>query len=262
MESCVHPLIGQLQPIFNELHSSTAATLPSVILKLEYIIGDEGDTFFQGSAGGEFRASHSGLSNWVNTQIKDLFSKSETQLAGILCTKALLGTDYIGSNSLLQFFLQLLEGSVRSSDVVVSEKSAEVWGLLLNNSGSFAEGTAQTRLKTCIKDLRMTGDAVDKVAASLFLCQLLKHTPSTVVPYLHLVFEGIRVALRDLSERVRVNAACVLQYALSVMYTSMGSSTVIKLLDSFLGDSLNGLESKKRTCSMVPFCVLTLYFFL
>ncbi|EKG04303.1 target of rapamycin (TOR) kinase 1, putative [Trypanosoma cruzi] len=246
MESCVHPLIGQLQPIFNELHSSTAATLPSVILKLEYIIGDEGDTFFQGSTGGEFRASHSGLSNWVNTQIKDLFSKSETQLAGILCTKALLGTDYIGSNSLLQFFLQLLEGSVRSSDVVVSEKSAEVWGLLLNNSGSFAEGTAQTRLKTCIKGLRMTGDAVDKVAASLFLCQLLKHTPSTVVPYLHLVFEGIRVALRDLSERVRVNAACVLQYALSVMYTSMGSSTVIKLLDSFLGDSLNGLESKKK----------------
>ncbi|RNF17895.1 putative target of rapamycin (TOR) kinase 1 [Trypanosoma conorhini] len=248
MESCVHPLIGQLQPIFNELQSSTSATLPSVILKLEYIIGDESDIFFQSSSGGggEFRASHSGLSNWINTQIRDLFSKFGTQLAGILCAKALLDADYIGSNSLLQFFLYLLEGSVKSSDVFVAEKAAEVWGLLLNNSGSFAEGIAQARLKTCIVDLQMGGETVGKVAATLFLCQLLKHTPSTVVPSLDVVLEEVRVALRDPSERVREKAACVLHHALSVMDTSMGPSAITKWRDVFLKDSLRGLESKKR----------------
>ncbi|RNF02091.1 putative target of rapamycin (TOR) kinase 1 [Trypanosoma rangeli] len=250
MESCVHPLIGQLQPIFNELHSSTFATLPSVILKLEYIIGDESDIFFQCSSssggGGDSRASYSGLSNWINTQIQGLFSKFGTQLAGILCTKTLLDADYIGSNSLSQFFMQLLEGSVKSSDVVVVEKAAEVWGLLLNNSGSFAEGIAQARLKSCINDLQIGGGAVDKVAATLFLCQLLQHTPSTVVPSLDVVLEKIRAALLDSSERVRDKAACVLQHAFSVMHTSMHPGAITKWRDNFLKDSMRGFESKRK----------------
>ncbi|KEG12679.1 putative target of rapamycin (TOR) kinase 1 [Trypanosoma grayi] len=247
MKSCVHPLMGQLQPIFSELHTSKAATVPSVILKLEYIIEDESDTFFQSSGGGHSRASYSGLSTWINAQIGDLFSKPEAQLAGILCVKALLDVEYMDTNGSTQFFLHLLEGSVTSlCDVEVSAKAAEVWGLLLNNSGSFAEGIALSRLRTCINELHKVEETQRNVATCLFLRQLLKYTPSSVVPSLDVVVEGLRVTLRASSVVVRENAAAVLQDALSVMFTSMDPNAVRKWLDTLLADSLRGLEVKVK----------------
>ncbi|KAH9577947.1 Phosphatidylinositol 3-/4-kinase [Trypanosoma melophagium] len=246
MENCVHPLIGQLQPIFGELHSSTAATLQSVILKLKYIIEDEGYNFFRGGGGNHFRVSNAGVPNWINSQVKDLFSKPSTQLAGILCAKALLDVEYMAANGSTHFFLELLENSVKANDPTVSEKAAQVWGLLLKSSGSFAERTADLRLRSCISDLMEGKNMTDKVSSCLFLHQLLIHTPSTFATHYDVVIERLHIILHDSSESVREKAADALQHTLAVMNTSGDTNNIKKWQEIFLKDSLRVLDSKTR----------------
>ncbi|CBH15933.1 phosphatidylinositol 3 kinase, putative [Trypanosoma brucei gambiense DAL972] len=243
MEGCAHPLTSQLQPIFSELHSGKLATLSSTISKLENVLKDQGDGFFQSNSECQSREANLRLSVWISSQIGQLFRRPETQRAAILCVKTLLDVEYEAINNLDQTFLRLLEDSVKCADMSVSRMAAEVWGLWLNNSGTSTEGIAQSRLKICFADLRESDKVMDKVAACLFLEELLKRTPSTVAPLLDVVAECLHPAVLSSSDLVQASAATALRYVLLLMYTSMNPSGIKKWYETFLSASLDALRS-------------------
>nr|CCC93954.1 putative phosphatidylinositol 3 kinase [Trypanosoma congolense IL3000] len=244
VEVCAHPLAGQLQPIFSELYSGKAAALSSAISKLECILKDQCDGLLQGSSVCQSRESSMRLSRWIGSQIMLLFGRPETQLAGILCVETLLEVEYEDTNNLVQSLLNPLENCVTSADMGVSKRAAQVWGMWLTSSGKPTKGIAQSRLDICVRDLQQSDSAVNKVAACLFLQELLKRAPTSVVPSLDFVAKGLLSALRGPSPLVQECAAATLHYVLLLMYTSMDTSAVNTWQDKFLAISLDELATR------------------
>jgi serine/threonine-protein kinase mTOR len=136
-----HPLIGQLRPIFQELDTATPQTLPSTILKLEYVIEEEKDALFHRNSIKSYTANARVFPNWLNSQLRHLFENPQTQMTGVQVLRALLPVEYVELNEMTKLFSELLVRCVlETSDYQTGVAAGEVWGLLLNNGSSVVEG--------------------------------------------------------------------------------------------------------------------------
>lgn len=136
-----HPLIGQLRPIFQELETTTPQTLPSTILKLEYVIEEEKDALFHRNSVKSYTANARVFPNWLNAQLRHLFESPQTQMTGVQVLRALLPVEYVELNEMTKLFSELLVRCVLdTSDYQTGLAAGEVWGLLLNNGSSVVEG--------------------------------------------------------------------------------------------------------------------------
>ncbi|CAJ1013169.1 Domain (DUF3385)/FAT domain/FKBP12-rapamycin binding domain [Leishmania naiffi] len=136
-----HPLIGQLRPIFQELESSAPQTLSSIILKLEYVIEEEKDALFHRNSIKSYTANARIFPNWLNAQLRHLFERPQTHMAGVQVLRALLPVEYVELNEMTKLFSELLVRCVlETGDYKTALEAGEVWGLLLNNGSSVVEG--------------------------------------------------------------------------------------------------------------------------
>lgn len=268
-----HPLIDQLRPIFTELQSTKAETLPSVLLKLDYVIEEERDALFHRGALKSSVNNTKALPLWINQQLRDLFSQPATQLAGVRALRSLITVDYMELNEMTKLFSELLVRCVlETNDYAVGLEAAEVWGLLLNNGSSVVEGIITNCLNFSVMLLLRDGhdvaflekntlhnsdfashvggastDSQDypqttKLSGGLLINQLVRSVPSTTVPFLNSILEGLRRAIIDRSPLVCVSAASALSNTLHISYRSADPSFCRKWQDTLLNDVLNGLH--------------------
>lgn len=153
-----HPLIGQLRPIFAELQSSSPQTLPSIILKLEYVIEEEKDALFHRNSIKSHATNVRVFPNWLNGQLRSLFERPQTHLAGVRVLKALLQVEYVELNEMTKLFSELLVRCVlETEDYKTGCEAGEVWGLLLNNGSSVVEGIINNCLNFSLALLMRSG---------------------------------------------------------------------------------------------------------
>ncbi|KAK7202261.1 target of rapamycin (TOR) kinase 1 [Novymonas esmeraldas] len=153
-----HPLIGQLRPIFHELAASTPQTLPSIILKLEYVIEEEKDALFHRNSIKTYTANARIFPNWLNEQLRYLFERPQTHMAGVQVLRALLSVEYVELNEMTKLFSELLVRCVlETKDYKTGMQAGEVWGLLLNNGSSVVEGIINNCLQFSLALLTRSG---------------------------------------------------------------------------------------------------------
>ncbi|KAG5490796.1 hypothetical protein JKF63_00918 [Porcisia hertigi] len=195
-----HPLIGQLRPIFQELESSTPQTLPSIILKLEYVIEEEKDTLFHRNFIKSYTANARIFPNWLNAQLRHLFEQPQTHRAGVQVLRALLPVEYVELNELTKFFSELLVHCVlETSDHETALEAGEVWGLLLSNGSSVIEGIINNCLHFSLALLMRGGhdEAFLNEVASLRGIKKGTTDPLAVSPMVDTSRQGERVTLTE-----------------------------------------------------------------
>lgn len=241
-----HPLVHQLQLIFDELGSLLPGSSKSALVKLQNLVDEEADSLFHRS--NAVNAQTKLLSQFIDAQLQRLLVKLETRLSAIHAIEILRSVDFVESNvRLLSFHNMLTKVVVDASQQ--SKEAARVWGLVMDVLPGTTSEMVDGQLVRCLGDL-FGGDTLGvskRFVGALMVQEVASRVaPQSIISRIDDLMRGLWMALKDPQDVTRAAASVALRRVLDVALHSAEASISDGIVESTLSQVGKSLPQKQR----------------
>lgn len=272
-----HPLMDQLQVIFDELtvavttlapataassttgnannngtaaannsSSSGAVATKSALVKLQNLVDEEADSLFHRS--NAVNAQTKSLSHFIEQHLLKMIHRVDTRMHAIHVIEILRSVDYVEITIRLKMFNDMLLKVITDASNA-SREAARVWGLLMDVAPGAATELVDQQLAKCLVDL-FGGDTLGasrRFVGSMMLQEVaLRVAPQTLIPRMDDLMRGIWMALKEPQDMTRAAASVALRRVLRIALHSAETSVGDSIMDNTLAQVGKCLTQKQR----------------